>query len=670
MQPVRFDRSFLPRARFEFAVISDTHNILDPEPYAVEFCSVRNWPARARWAAGMASDLGGDFLVHLGDLTEENASKKGQLESREEACQAYESAGLRPYQVAGNVDIGDKPDPTMFADWVSAETLATFEERFGRSYYSFDHDQAHFVVLNSQLMGGLLPQADEQKEWAEQDLAKNRNKRIFVFLHMPPFLVAETEPGLGFYNTLNEPARSWLTGLCRRYRVELMMCGHTHFRMFNRIGTTRLIVAPSTTTSRAGFYEAFSVAPPSEQGRNDPPKLGMLLVRVLDDGTRVHFVPTRGQTEPDPLEAGWSRLLTRTSQDLQNSPLGLFLRTPLAAATEGALAWPSALRQGVRDDHPFLACLELGARHVRVPLSDLDSPLQRERLSRLREEGVELTAFCLWSPETEVAEATDVDCLELQMPTRVCPAEDQSTFLKLARHPSTRGVSLAPLLTREISRTKYHPRMRVGYRPEELPELYRSLENSSTRVDRIVCHLDDAEDPLIGLLEFEFDPDREVAPDFVLRLSGTDERKQAQRLSRALCGAAARPGCRLFVDTLVDLDRTNDLQLGLLDRLANPRPAFQVARCLNTILFFEPRSYRVALEEKGEMVRLDWDSGRGWLIPSQQALPEGWFQSLRGKISVFDLLRGWKRDVELSEENPLDWPSFPPGPFLVEVLQT
>ena len=222
--PVRFDRSFLPGARFEFAVISDTHNILDTEPYAVEFRSVRNWPARARWAAGMAADIGGDFLIHLGGLTEENASKKGQLESRE---------------------------------------------------------------------------------------------------------------------------------------------------------------------------EAFSVAPPSEQGRNDPPKLGMLLVRVLDDGARVHFVPTRGQTEPDPLEAGWSRLLTRTSQDLQNSPLGLFLRTPFAAASEGALAWPSALRQGIRDDHPFLACLELGARHVRVPLSDLDSPLQMERLSHLREEGVELTAFCL-----------------------------------------------------------------------------------------------------------------------------------------------------------------------------------------------------------------------------------------------------------------------------------
>ena len=43
-----YDRSFLPVAQFEFVVLGDTHFILDPEPYAVEFDSVRAWPQRGR----------------------------------------------------------------------------------------------------------------------------------------------------------------------------------------------------------------------------------------------------------------------------------------------------------------------------------------------------------------------------------------------------------------------------------------------------------------------------------------------------------------------------------------------------------------------------------------------------------------------------------------------
>ena len=670
MHPLRFDRSFLPKARFEFAVVSDTHHILDPEPYAVEFASVRSWPKRATWAAKVAAAVGGDFLVHLGDLTEENASKADQLVSREKACLAYEETGLKPCQVAGNVDIGDKPDPTMFADWVTSETLTTYESRFGRSYYSFDHENVHIVVLNSQIMGSALPQAREQKDWVEDDLAKNRKERIFVFLHMPPFFVAETEPALGFYNSLNEPARGWLTGLCRRYAVELLMCGHTHFRMFNRVGGTRLFVAPSPTTSRAGFYEAFSVAPPPEQGRNDPAKLGMLLVRVLENGTRVHFIPTGGQTETDTSEIGWSRLLTRTSHDLSSSPLGLFLRTPLAVESEGALAWPSALRQGVRDDHPFLACLEVGARHIRVPISDLQTPLQQERLSYLRDEGVELTAFCLWSEhlELDAAKLAGVDWIELQIPGCVWPKEGHLNFLQQSSCPSLQGVVLAPLLTREVTSKKYHPRMRVGYRPEELSRLDSYLESFSVTVDRVVCHLDDDVDPLAQVQEFghKSSLQRVAALDFVLRLSGVDERKQVQRLSRALCGVAALPGSRLFVDTLVDLDRTNDVQLGLLDRLSNPRLTFQAARCLNTILFSEPRSYDVVPHADKLAVQLAWESGCYWLIPSWNSLPMNWFQFFDGEISVFDLIRGWRRNVNPRQENPLSWQSPPSGPALVE----
>ena len=41
---------------------------------------------------------------------------------------------------------------------------------------------------------------------------------------------------------------------------------------------------------------------------------------------------------------------------------------------------------------------------------------------------------------------------------------------------------------------------------------------------------------------------------------------------------------RLYLEPLIDLDRTMDASYGLLDRICNPRPVFHVVRCLNTIL--------------------------------------------------------------------------------------
>ncbi len=127
-----YDRTFLPDAKFEFVVITDTHFILDPEPYAVEFDSVREWPARGARAWECVAALGTDLVVHLGDLTEENVAHPQQQESRSRACDQFERLNLKPFHVAGNMDIGDKLDPTMWTEWVTPESLGRFHDRFGR----------------------------------------------------------------------------------------------------------------------------------------------------------------------------------------------------------------------------------------------------------------------------------------------------------------------------------------------------------------------------------------------------------------------------------------------------------------------------------------------------------------------------------------------------------
>ena len=96
---------------------------------------------------------------------------------------------------------------------VDPAALAWYESKFGLSFYSFDHGGCHFVVLNAQLMNSTLPEAESQRSWLERDLADHIEDRLFMFLHMPPYLWNPREPALGHYEIIDEPDRSWLAVL-------------------------------------------------------------------------------------------------------------------------------------------------------------------------------------------------------------------------------------------------------------------------------------------------------------------------------------------------------------------------------------------------------------------------------------------------------------------------
>ena len=154
-----------------------------------------------------------------------------------------------------------------------------------------------------------------------------------------------------------------------------------------------------------------------------PNKLGFYLFRVMHDRVDTHFIRTNGNTiRPSSISSERSRIskrqfaipqqeasslptatrtedeglhiITRTSQSLYHSPVGLTLESPLAGTTWVPLAWPSTIRQPIRNDYPILSIQELGYRQIRVPLTDLEDPLQNRRLQILRSEGVRIIATC------------------------------------------------------------------------------------------------------------------------------------------------------------------------------------------------------------------------------------------------------------------------------------
>jgi 3',5'-cyclic AMP phosphodiesterase CpdA len=585
-----FDRSLLPPARLELVVVADTHVMPDPGPERQEFESRRHQTARAEQALRLIAALEPACVVHLGDLVQIPIESPafGAVAAAAEA--QLRRHGLRPRHVAGNQDVGDKPDPTMPTVPVTAAALAAFHERFGPSWQSWDAGELHCVTVNTQIMNTGSPEEVAQRAWLEADLAANDGRRVCLFQHLPLYLFDEHEPDLGHYDNLGQPARAWLIDLARRHRIELIFSGHSHWSFFDRIASTRYFVTPSTSFTRPGFSEAFSSAPPAEQGRDDVAKLGFFLVRLQEDGgLRVHLVRTNGEEAGD----GEGRLLTRRSADLPGSPLGLTLRHLLAPTGSVPIAWPSVVRQPVRNDYPFLSSLELGARHLRVPASDLDDPLQRRRLALLREEGVAVTASCLWTdagaPAVERWRGL-IDGVELRRTGALAPSS--AGLAAIARHRDALGVpvTLSPIVAREQVAGKQLPRARLGYHLAELPALDAALGASGARVDRVLCTVpSDARPWEVMLAARSRTPLTAIgAVDWLVELTGRDDRAQAARAAEALFAGALLDDARVYLEPLIDLDRTMDSMHGLLDRACNPRSAYQVVRCLNTILFAAP----------------------------------------------------------------------------------
>ncbi|WP_420611596.1 metallophosphoesterase family protein [Candidatus Spongiisocius sp.] len=633
----RFDRSDVPEADLEFVVLADTHHLVDPGMYSATGDSVtpeivREWSDRGDWALALAKATEPAFVFHVGDLAQEYPGSRFFDTGRQAAVTQFEESGLEVNFAAGNMDIGDKPDPTVPAGWVEPGFLKRWDEDFGKSFYSRTAGDTHFIVLNSQIMNTTLPEAIEQREWVDADLAAHASHRIFMFLHLPPYLVDEDEPGLGSYDVLDNPDRAWLLDLCRSYDVEALFSGHTHFQVFNRAGDTRLYTLPSTTTTRPGFYEAFNVRP-ADRGWLDTAKLGFFLVRVTDRGTSVHLIRTSGETHAN--HRAGTHILSGTIVDLPHSPVAAYLRLPITNKSDGAISYPNHVRHRIRDDYPLLSCVEAGIRNVRFPIHDLDVSLQAGQLAVLRREGVELTATVLCPRPGDITaaarKATEADFIEVQLTNRFFPDGEDLAALAELREAGVR-VALAPLALEDTG--KVHLRSRTGFRPRELPQLDEMLTGHGLVLDRAVCMVDGSESVWSDIRAFDTRLRSVGGLDFLVPLDADDE-ANALAAAEALFAAATMPGCRVYLDPLQDLDRVTKVVHGLLDRLSNPRPAFYVTRVLNTVLFGEGRatgSYSAVEPGGGANIRAIEDRRcELWLVTENEKPPAA--EALRRRVS-------------------------------------
>jgi 3',5'-cyclic AMP phosphodiesterase CpdA len=144
-------------------------------------------------------------VINVGDTIEGGADKTAEAEWRQIRSFLEKYRRYPFYLVPGNHDI-----------W-SDLSLKLFEKQTGRpATYTFDHQNAHFVVLNTSRTTEL---AKDELRFLEEDLKKNRHRDpIFVFFHHPSWLMLVKVESRAFP----------LHRLAAEHGVDYVISGHGH----------------------------------------------------------------------------------------------------------------------------------------------------------------------------------------------------------------------------------------------------------------------------------------------------------------------------------------------------------------------------------------------------------------------------------------------------------
>jgi 3',5'-cyclic-AMP phosphodiesterase len=211
---------------FTFIFFTDTH--IQPELDATHGTAMAFKKARlikADFAIG-----GGDHVFDAAAVTKERAVSLFELYGKTE-----QDLGLKVYHTVGNHDVvGAGGGSIAASDPVYGKKL--WEERFGKTYYSFNHKGYHFVILDSieyqpdhSFIGHV---SAEQMQWLAADLAgQPTGTPIVVIVHVPLATSVFTYLGPETYKsasgvTVTNAAQ--VIALFEGHNVIGVLQGHTH----------------------------------------------------------------------------------------------------------------------------------------------------------------------------------------------------------------------------------------------------------------------------------------------------------------------------------------------------------------------------------------------------------------------------------------------------------
>ncbi len=576
-----------------FAVLADSHFHPPGVPEQAVWASDRHFNARNAAAVALVCRADPAFVVHLGDVPHPVPGLAAHADALAVAHATYAALDAPLHVVPGNHDVGDKPHPWAPAPSVSPEKHAVFRSHWGAPWWVVERDGIVLVGVDTPVLNSGLALEAEQWAWLEDILAGLGGRRIFAFVHYPPFLLEPDEPE--HYDNLAEPARGRLLDLFVDAGVEALFCGHVHHPFWNRYVSPSnpetpaksldIYLLPSTAFVRPGYAELARIGPGAEHGRDDGERLGFCVVHVDDDGHRVEWVRTGGATEaPDVIQG------LGPGEARPRCPVGVTLRHSWDAVLDiPADGLDPFRRKQARNDLALLATWELGATVLRVPFEDLRRPATRARLLALAERGQRVV---LWTPEG--LSPADVALVETHRDAIVA-VEFIVPRAWLDRALPTLAVPrwVAPLGRLPAEEGRYFSHFAPhGFLPDD-PDLPRATgEGVVVRVDPEVDAWEGIA-TVAGLVGAGRLGSPAVARDtmaLVLLPRGgesvtfTDDAAVARRVALAALAARAHPEVTVVLDTFQDHDRGYFTRHGLYDRRGNPRPAARVLASLARLL--------------------------------------------------------------------------------------
>ncbi len=216
-----------PRAQdFSFIFLTDSH--LEPELNAVDGTALAMREARTVRA---------DFAIQGGDHVFDalGVSKARATQLFDQYGKTEQDLGLKVHHTLGNHDIFGVYPASGASTTDPAYGKKMFAERFGPTWYSFDHKGVHFVVLDSigitddhRYEARIDP---EQVDWLRADLAALPSRQpVIVTTHIPlatavPFYQPPAPQAAKGDAFINGPA---VIQLLEGYNVLAVLQGHTH----------------------------------------------------------------------------------------------------------------------------------------------------------------------------------------------------------------------------------------------------------------------------------------------------------------------------------------------------------------------------------------------------------------------------------------------------------
>lgn len=215
---------------FSFAVLGDT-----------QYFDAGNPQGSFKKAMTSLTRLNPELVLAVGDLA-------GNCDGDDKCAKDYgdwkkilSAFSSKTYATQGNHDRSgnNKAD----AVWRSSFSFPTNgPSGFSELVYSFDHKNAHFVVLDSDKPEEHVING-EQRSWLEKDLSVNKKENIFVLFHEPAYPVSSK---ISESLDKDPSERNALWHILEKYNVTAVFTGHEHIVSRKKIGSVYQFVFGNT----------------------------------------------------------------------------------------------------------------------------------------------------------------------------------------------------------------------------------------------------------------------------------------------------------------------------------------------------------------------------------------------------------------------------------------